>query len=58
MDDDVMLTLMGLICRTPENGIERRTPSKMSTGTSTGTYTYQDPTIQKITRTPDPVNQL
>ena len=23
-----MLTLMGLICRTPENGIERRTPSK------------------------------
>jgi hypothetical protein len=29
MDDDVMLTLMGLICRTPENGIERRTPSKI-----------------------------
>jgi hypothetical protein len=29
MDDDVMLTQMGLICRTPENGIERRTPSKI-----------------------------
>ena len=29
MNDDVMLTLMGLICRTPENGIERRTPSKI-----------------------------
>ena len=27
--DDVMLTLMGLICRTPENGIEQRTPSKI-----------------------------
>jgi hypothetical protein len=27
--NDVMLTLMGLICRTPENGIERRTPSKI-----------------------------
>jgi len=25
---DVMLTIVGLICRTPENGIERRTPSK------------------------------
>ena len=24
-----MLTLMGLICRTPENGIERKTPSKI-----------------------------
>jgi len=24
-----MLTLMGFICRTPENGIERRTPSKI-----------------------------
>ena len=24
-----MLTLMGLICRTPENGIEQRTPSKI-----------------------------
>jgi len=23
-----MLTIVGLICRTPENGIERRTPSK------------------------------
>jgi len=29
MDNDVMLTLMGLICRTPENGIERKTPSKI-----------------------------
>jgi hypothetical protein len=29
MDDDVMLALMGLICRTPENGIEQRTPSKI-----------------------------
>jgi hypothetical protein len=29
MNDDVMLELMGLICRTPENGIERRTPSKI-----------------------------
>jgi hypothetical protein len=29
MVDDVMLTLMGLMCRTPENGIERRTPSKI-----------------------------
>jgi hypothetical protein len=29
MDNDVMLTLMGLIWRTPENEIERRTPSKI-----------------------------
>jgi len=26
---DVMLTLVGLIYRTPENGSERRTPSKI-----------------------------
>jgi len=28
MISDVMLTVVGLIHRTPENGIERRTPSK------------------------------
>jgi len=28
MISDVMLTIVGLIRRTPENGIERRTPSK------------------------------
>jgi hypothetical protein len=28
MIGDVMLTIVGLIYRTPENGIERRTPSK------------------------------
>jgi hypothetical protein len=47
MNNDVMLTLVGLIWRTPGNGIERRTPSKLSTRTSTGTYMNQDPTIQK-----------
>jgi hypothetical protein len=25
---DIMLTIVGLIYRTPENGVERRTPSK------------------------------
>jgi hypothetical protein len=28
MISDVMLTIVGLIYRTPQNGIERRTPSK------------------------------
>ena len=58
MDDDVMLTLMGLIWRTQKMGLKGEHQVKWSTSTSTGTYMNQDPTIQKITRTQDPVNQL
>ncbi len=55
--DDVILTLMGLIWRTQRMGLKGEHQVKMSTRTSTGTYMNQDPTIQKMTRTPDPVNQ-
>ena len=58
MDDDVMLTLMGLIWRTQRMGLKGEHQVKLSTRASTGTYMNQDPTIQKITRTLGPVNQL
>jgi len=39
-------------------GLKGEHQVKLSTRTSTGTYRIQDPAIHKITRTPDPVNQL
>jgi hypothetical protein len=49
-----MLTLVGLIYRTLENGIERRTPSRAGIGT----YMTEVLSIQKIMRRPGPVNQF
>jgi len=39
-------------------GLKGEHQVKLSTRASTGTYINQDPTIQKITRTLGPVNQL
>ena len=58
MNNDVMLTLMGLIWRTQRMGLKGEHQVKLSTRASTGTYMNQDPTIHKMMRTPDPVNQL
>jgi len=54
--DDVKLNIVGLIQRTPENGIEWRTPSIFK---YQNLYRYihrRFPSIQNIMRRPSPVN--
>jgi len=54
-----MLTLVGLIYRTPEDGIERRTPSKIEYQSRYfDTYMTEVLLIQRMTRRPSPVNQF
>ena len=50
--------VMGQVLLAKRMGLNREHQVKLSTRTSIGTYMNQDPTIQKMTRTPDPVNQL
>ncbi len=52
--DDIMLVIVGLNYRTPENGIERRIP-KVNTSTGIGTYIIKVLSIQKIMRRLGPV---